>query len=259
MDLYKPFIFGAASAIPEISATHWIDVMKITQQSIHQESGKKLNLIQVSRYICKNNGLKGFYKGYVPRVSGSIPMRFMFWGIQDTCNKNLPIENKLLRLGVSGVLGGAGQTLIDTPIEVAKIRSVTSVKPVKNFSMDTLKASIPSFLPNLYRNAIFSGTFCLVANMLSKENDSGLIKLRNGMIGGGTAAFMSHPIDVVKTDLQRFRLNNKFVKKTTCQLLKEYIKRDITLLYSGLFIRMFHTSSTMGVGYLAISTLYKYF
>lgn len=259
LKMYKPFIFGAIAAVPEISFTHWIDVMKITQQDIHQNTRKQLKIKQVAKYIYRNNNIKGFYKGYVPRVIGCIPMRFFFWGIQDTSAKILPIQNKLTKLIISGVLGGAGQTIIDTPIEVAKIQSITSPVPIKPFAPSTLRAAIPSFLPNLYRNCVFSGTFCIIAKMLTNDDSTKIEKLLYGMIGGGTAAFISHPLDVVKTDLQRARKNGIVVNKTTCKLLKEYIKRDITLLYSGLGLRMFHTSGTMGVGFLAISMLYEYF
>jgi hypothetical protein len=70
-----------------------------------------------------------FNKGVVPRICGIIPMRFVFWGVQDnsyhyftnTLNYS-PFYSGVL----AGIMGGCCQTIINNPIEVIKIKTMTN-------------------------------------------------------------------------------------------------------------------------------------
>ena len=70
------------------------------------------------------------YRGIFPRIVGVIPMRFVFWGVQDNSYQYFNQYNySKFYCGIfAGITGGGCQTLIDNPIEMFKIKTMTNQK-----------------------------------------------------------------------------------------------------------------------------------
>ena len=60
------------------------------------------------------------YAGFIPRIVGVVPMRFVFWGVQDSMNSYLK-HYRLNRINKSlliGITAASFQTIIDNPIDM---------------------------------------------------------------------------------------------------------------------------------------------
>jgi hypothetical protein len=251
----KYYAFGVISAIPEVTLTHWIDVLKTTKQNNHQNNMKN-GTFNTIKHIIKKDGILGLNKGFVPRLFGVMPMKFMLWGVYGSSNELLKdsIKNDTYRSILSGIFSGIGLTLIDTPVEVIKVQKIVNNTKLNILSQKCLKLSLQSFRPNLYRNCAFTASFFPIVSYIKKDDDVPFNNLVKGMFAGSIASIISHPFDSIKTDIQS---NN--IKVSVINKFKEYIVKDYRLLFSGILLRTIHTSCKMGIGYLSISLLCNYF
>lgn len=231
---YKHFVSGAVSGLFEVAITHPIDVMKTRQQT---------GLGWPSR----GEGFSTYYRGFIPRIAGVMPMRLVFWGVQGSVNarykKNAHWWERSIVIG--GAVG-ASQTLIDCPIENRKTYLITrekaeSVDVNRRFWWD--KISYGGFMPNLYRNV----SFCVVffgAHQLAKDRGaSDVEKLGVSMAGAGTACVVTQPLDCVKTYRQKARAGRNV---STVSIMRELGIRN---LWSGLVGRSLTSCVGMGVGF----------
>ena len=169
---YLNFISGGIAGIVEVSLLHPIDLMKTKMQEYSQKySNTKRN--KIIKNIYKNQGLKGFYRGYVPRLFCIIPMRILYWGVQNNSNiylkKNFNFNNSE-RLILSGTFAGTVQTIIDNPIENIKIKMMTNNK-ISILSI--LKESkYPGFFITSLRNAGFAICVNVAINYNENINNS---------------------------------------------------------------------------------------
>jgi hypothetical protein len=94
------YINGALSGFVEVSLTHWIDVLK-TRLQAEKETTKGINVRNLSARIYKEEGVRGFYRGFISRCFGIGPMRATFWGVMDevlwfdTIRKNVLVPSRL--------------------------------------------------------------------------------------------------------------------------------------------------------------------
>jgi hypothetical protein len=91
--------------------THWLDVLKTRWQAEAKIEKKdptapKLSTMERILKIYRNEGFRGFYKGYVSRVLGIGPMRATYWGVMDHTTHILePVKqlNQWQRLVIAGI------------------------------------------------------------------------------------------------------------------------------------------------------------
>jgi len=145
----QPFVFGAVSGIIEVIVTQPLDSYKISKQV--------------------GSPYKPF-SGIMPRLVGILPMRTVFWGTMLTFDNYNPY--------VSGALAGFAQTLIETPVEVLKIRQQTN----------TQRPLFSGFIPHVARNIGFAT--CVSASMPYAP------------IGAIIGTTTTHWLDVLKTAQQ---------------------------------------------------------
>ena len=122
------FISGGISGLVEVTCTHPIDLIKTKLQEASQKNIVINNPIKHFYSKYRLHGIKYMYSGFIPRIVGVVPMRFVFWGVQGNCNEYINNYNicDTNRLILAGIIGGSAQTLIDNPIESMKIRQMTS-------------------------------------------------------------------------------------------------------------------------------------
>ena len=205
------------SSVIENCITHPLDVIKI-----HKQTNTPFNY-----------NFKTLYKGFIPRAIGNIPSRSIFLFTQDYLhnsilrfnndetnfidNKHYKI-NKIAQAFIIPFYSGLAQTLIDTPIEILKMNKIMHIKNTNPYK---------GFLPHLGRNLIFiffvyNFKQCGGSNRVSNERSSGsnqsyLKTAFYGATGGLVGAYVSHPLDTMKTCIQTNR-NYDYFK------LKEYMR-----------------------------------
>lgn len=234
---YKELVAGGLSGIIEVSSTHWIDNIK-TQIQDSKLKNKKFNF--------KNISFNNLYWGYYPRLIGIIPMRTVFWSSQYISNsylqnKNLNNNYKYL---FAGLFSGSIQTVIDNPIEVMKVKLITNTD-IKTNNINY----ISGFTPTLLRNSLFCGVFNLYVQNNKEQN-----KLVSGAIGGILASIISHPFDVIKTEIQKVNSTNK----NTFKFIIDNIKKPYIFTY-GIIPRTILSFSTMSIGYFTFNLLFNLF
>ena len=186
---------SAFAAIAEVVCTHPIDSAKVRAQT-----GRSFQ-----------KPISWIYKGVAVRLAGVLPMRMVFWTSMDVFNNHVssPI--------VSGALAGAAQTLVDTPIESAKIMRMTGGR------ITSWTQLYRGWRWNIIRNAGFAAGVCAGRTW---SNDSPIGAATGAVVG----AIITHPFDTLKS-------------RSQAHSLKEYRP-----LWSGLYMRLLLSFSTMFVG-----------
>jgi len=139
-------IASSFSGIIEVAVSHPLDRIK-TEMQIMTLNNSKSNVLTGIKHIYQNNGIRGFYSGIVPRFVGIVPMRLMYWSsmtiASDYINHNKEhfefytnkyvsynASNFLINL-IPGLVTGLAQSIIDNPIEVAKIKIMSGSSDIK--------------------------------------------------------------------------------------------------------------------------------
>ena len=244
---YKKFMAGGLSGLVEISFTYPIDYTKVKRQEFKQ-TGKSLT------NFYKNiapNGIKSYYTGFFPRVAGIVPMRFVFWGSQDT-TKQLLHNNNIntpFNFFIIGACGGFFQAIIDNQIEILKISKITNASRSEMFRS---LMKFQGFNTTLVRNIGFNSCVSYLCFRNGSEEQSSWEKVRNGALGGLIGSILTQPIDYVKT--QKHRSSDT---RPMLTILKETIKENPKKLYTGGVFRAIYNFSTMGIGFVAYDFIKK--
>lgn len=307
-------VSGGLSGIVEACSTHPLDRIKTEVQRQMLEKNSTIIKSHTSRSplissiltIYQTGGLSNFYKGIIPRLYGILPMRVVFWGALESGNKMVVNEkNTFIKYTLPGILAGSIQTFIDNPIEVLKIRLMTSPTTAAPSSVPTASPAIaPSFttssivslnssasystsatashqssaissiknlykgfFPCFYRNIIFTVTLSTTTRTFKDQNAFVV-----GAFGGLLGSILSHPFDVVKTELQRIQTSkvntsiapfssSPLIKKTnfmtfqTYNILKNIFESNPKQLFSGLSMRCLLSFMNMGIGFYCLKTI----
>ena len=240
----KKYIAGGLSGIIEVIATHPLDYIKTKKQEYAQKNTVNGNFY---KNLIKESKLN-LYRGVIPRILGIIPMRFVFWGVQDNSykyiNTNYNINN--FKCGVlAGSIGGICQTLIDNPIEILKIKTMTNQK-LKFASLFSTRG----FVATLCRNVGFA--ICMSSICFNNKEKSDIAKFGHSALGGVLGSVLTQPIDYVKTQQQRSRDMRSIFK-----IMIDTFKEDPKKLYIGGFNRALLSFFSMGIGFVAYDKFYK--
>jgi hypothetical protein len=185
------------SSIFEVCATQPFDVIKT-----HYQTNTKVIF-----------NLKNLYSGFIPRAIGNIPSRTIFLFSQDFFKNyysNLSTIKKNIMVPISA---GFCQTLVDTPFEILKINKIMNIKYKDNNNL------YKGFIPHLSRNIIFLISVYNFREYSKNKTENIIIHSLYGGIGGVIGAYLSHPLDTIKTKIQSStcKINNKMT-------IKEYFK-----------------------------------
>lgn len=147
------------------------------------------------------------------------------------------------KLIIAGSIGGFIQSVADVPIEVAKIKLITSSE---NSISGILKeaAKFRGASATFTRNIIFAAIMNFGINYDRSSDASPLEIMFRAGISGIFASFVTQPLDYVKTQQQKFGgfHNVNFVK-----LLVQTGRKSLPLLWTGGVSRAILSVATMSV------------
>lgn len=228
------FFAGAISGIVEVICTHPIDYMKTMKQQNHS-----------LRYIVSNTPFPQYYSGVIPRVLGIIPVRFTFWGTQSyiqTLLKTHHIHSKY-NFMLIGTGAACMQSIVDTPVEIAKIALMTETGK----STWKIPNIVKGFGPTLFRNILFANCVSYSCSHMKSPCEK-METLISAGLGGLVGSVISQPLDYVKTQKQLPIPD----KRSSMQILRE---ESWSTLFRGGSYRALLGMSTMGVGYFTYTIL----
>jgi hypothetical protein len=264
-------IASSFSGIFEVLVSHPLDRVKTEMQIISLDNSKsniinsKTNIMQGINNIYQTNGIKGFYSGILPRLVGIVPMRLMYWSsmtasseyishrtqyLENSLNKYVPthISNFVIN-SIPGLITGFAQSIIDNPIEVAKIKLMSGGSDIK------INNLYQGFGYLLGRNILFAIPVAYSVKTYGRENS-----FLAGAVGGLIGSIISHPLDVIKTERQRYKPENKSNNKSNNT--KKITLRNIAInnprsLFTGLTMRCGLSFINMGIGFAVFNHLYR--
>ena len=261
-------IASSFSGIIEVGISHPLDRIKTEMQIMTLNNSKsntqyyKSDILTGIKHIYNNSGIKGFYSGIVPRFIGIVPMRLMYWSSMtvssDYVNHNkehLKLSfNKYIEINAStfiinlmpGLVTGLAQSIIDNPIEVAKIKIMSGSSDIK---INTLYQGFGYLLT---RNILFAIPVAYSIKTYGKENP-----FLAGAFGGLVGSIISHPFDVIKTERQRYKIIKSDIKLNKKITLTQMMLNNSSGLLSGLTMRCALSFVNMGIGFVVFNYLYR--
>lgn len=235
-------VAGAFAGMAEHTAMFPIDVVKtrIQASSIVAQPGIPQSgtpsIISAIRSIVAREGVRGLWRGVGVVAIGAGPSHALYFASFETVKHSLGGASEDASAAVSGVAGAVGTVISDailTPADVVKQRLQLYNSPYKNMldcatsiiRTEGFGALYASYRTTLLMNVPFFftqfGTYEFFKRLLNAdEDDPGIINgLRvhgiAGGISGGVAAYVTTPLDVVKTrqQIQGVEVDGKVIGK----------------------------------------------
>jgi solute carrier family 25 2-oxodicarboxylate transporter 21 len=239
-DILINCLSGSLSGVAEVTISHPLDRIKTRLQ----ESALEHKNISLKNCIEQISNEKGFYKGFSPRIIGIMPMRFTYWGTLISMNNITKHESNTVKYILPGLVAGCVQSCIDNPIEVIKIKLMTN----NNNNIINYNKLYNGFSACLIRNILFAIPVGICTRLCLFDNS-----FLAGATGGIIGSLISHPFDVMKTEIQR--CNSKHTSYV--EIVKDLYKYNPMKLWSGVSVRATLGCINMSIGFLAFDHINK--
>ncbi|KAJ6375721.1 hypothetical protein OIU77_000646 [Salix suchowensis] len=219
--IWREFWWGAIAGAFGEGMMHPVDTVKTRIQSQAILSGgiqKPKSLLQMVRAVAVTDGARGFYRGVTPGVTGSLATGATYFGFIESAKKW--IEESHPRLGglwahfIAGAVGDTLGSFVYVPCEVMKQRMQAGSSILKEQGPRGLYAG---YCSTLARDVPFAGLMVMFYEALKDLTEYGkqiwipsldhhinssVEGLFLGGLAGGFSAYLTTPLDVIKTRLQ---------------------------------------------------------
>ncbi|KAF8037410.1 hypothetical protein BT93_B0343 [Corymbia citriodora subsp. variegata] len=205
--VWREFLWGAVAGAFGEGMMHPVDTVKtrIQSQAILGGSQNQKNVLQMVRTVWASDGLRGFYRGIAPGVTGSLATGATYFGFIESTKKWIEESNP--ELGghwshfIAGALGDTLGSFVYVPCEVMKQRM-----QVQGWLFDMEGAGIEGTLCRVMFYEALKDMMEYSKQMWVSESNFHLSSSVEGLILGGLAggfsAYLTTPLDVIKTRLQ---------------------------------------------------------
>lgn len=276
----KSYLFAStSSAIVTKTCTAPITRIKVLQQIQSYHNSNNYKGINTSiKYIYKNEGISGYFKGNLTNIFKSVPnycikfplndiyLKYMLKNKQYSSIKQLPYNNLLQ----SGIFTGICQTVITYPIDLVRTRITQDSNMIKqNNKIHSCLTNIikQNGISGLYRGftpAILSTPLYIGIQLSSYQyiKNSNTI-LSNSFIAGALAGFLSqtimYPGDTIKRNLQIDGLNQTKYNNLTQCIKNIFLKNGFKGFYRGYFLNSLKSIPEVALKFTTYDLIKKMF
>ena len=180
-------ISGSVSGFVQVLTGHPLDTIKVHLQTTG---------------IYKK-GIKHLYRGMGYPFAATIPTIALQFGIENTVNKTIKIENNFIKSFVSGACTGFLMSPIMSIVELYKIRRQTFTTSKFPLSLGMI-ATCMREIPNV---SLYFGIYNYASYKLD-DIDYFPRSFISGGIAGGSSWFFFYPFDVIKSRIQQGECNS---------------------------------------------------
>ena len=269
-DWKKYIISGVFSAsITKTGIAPFVRVKTLMQIQSYHNTNNYQNLWSSLKYIIRNEGIKGLYKGNLINISKAVPNYCMKFTLNEYYIKYLLKKNncegmnslKFINLLEAGVITGAVQTTLVYPIDLVRTRIIQDKQMLgKDISIykcarDIIKKRGLIALYTGFAPAIISAPFYVglsLANYQYLKCQDNI--LSNSFIAGGiagvTSQTLTYPGDTIKKQMQVNGMKSTRYKGLMDCIKTMYKQHGMKGFYRGFWINTFKAAPEIGLKFL---------
>jgi len=252
------FLSGLVYGTTSVLVGHPLDTVKTKMQA--DPNFRNLNTVQTILKIKNSTGVTGYYAGALPPLMGSAIFRSIQFASYGATFAYFRDENHFLRRNklfgiegrvfVGGFISGASRALIESPLDLLKIRQQTSPVSLSSIPISDLYRG---FTATLSRNIVLMTTFFAIIDKLAN-----LDPFLRGGIATTSAWTLVWPLDVAKSHMQASK--QIYPLSTTLReiihegtLFRGYAAGILrSFLANGVSLRAYQTSQKFIADYIVI-------
>ncbi|XP_059626423.1 uncharacterized protein LOC132269293 [Cornus florida] len=222
LHFWQFMIAGSIAGSVEHMAMFPVDTVKTRMQALGSCPIKSVGLRHALRSILQTEGVAGFYRGIGAMGLGAGPAHAVYFSVYEFCKKALSggNPNNHAAHAASGVFATLASDAVFTPMDMVKQRLQLSNSPYKGvldcvrrvLKEEGFRAFYASYPTTVLMNAPFTAVHfatyeAVKRGLLEVSPDSAsderlVVHATAGAAAGALAAFVTTPLDVVKTQLQ---------------------------------------------------------
>lgn len=215
---------GATAGMGGIIAVYPVDVVKTRMQ----HSRAATSAVQVVTNVFRREGVLSFYKGLGPQLCGTIPDKAVSLATREFVKGFFADPNAFVPSLTSAAISGVAQSVVMNPVEIVKVRmqidsSLNAVGVARELG---LAGVYRGYSACLSRDVAFAATYFTLYDAAKRW-----LRIEDGtslgwsMVAASTAgipaAFLSTPLDVLKTRMQSRSATTHTLRDTYRQVASE--------------------------------------
>ncbi|XP_051134622.1 uncharacterized protein LOC127253868 isoform X2 [Andrographis paniculata] len=222
LQFWQFMVAGSIAGMVEHMGMFPVDTVKTRMQALGTCPIKSASVKLALQSILKSDGPKGFYRGIGAMGLGAGPAHAVYFSVYEICKKSFSRGNpdNHAAHAVSGVCATVASDAVLTPMDMVKQRLQLGSSPYKGlwqcvqtvFREEGIRAFYASYLTTILMNAPYTAvhfsTYESTKRGLTKvspdsaDEETLMVHATAGAVAGASAAALTTPLDVVKTQLQ---------------------------------------------------------
>ncbi|RLN63213.1 hypothetical protein BBJ29_005782 [Phytophthora kernoviae] len=203
--IFQSMWIGATAGMGGIIAVYPVDVVKTRMQN----SRVATSAVNTLTTIFRQEGVGSFYKGLGPQLCGTIPDKAVSLATREFVKSFFDKPNEFKASLTSAAVSGVMQSVVMNPVEVVKVRMQldSTLKPFGVIREVGMQGLYRGYSACLVRDVMFASMYFTLYDMSKKqlgvEDGTSLgWSMVAASAAGIPAAFMSTPLDLIKTRMQ---------------------------------------------------------
>jgi solute carrier family 25 iron transporter 28/37 len=260
---------GSMAGLAEHTSVYPVDTIKTHMQAKNSRYHSNSNWITVAKDIVAKDGIRRMWRGVSTMLSACIPAHALYFSILEYTKESFGANKKghtPIAAAASGICATVAHDSMMTPADICKQRMqlghYSSVSDafrtiIKNEGASVLWMSFPTTLMmNIPYGCVMVATNETLKEVLNPSGEYNFFAfILAGAFGGGIAAAVTCPLDVIKTQLQTMNIVDKHLNTPAGSNKGQNIFNSTNTTNQSLLSKNIHGVRTQAAFYASSSTL----